>query len=66
MISARTKAALAAAKARGVRLVGQRGSLDRMGRMARKGNAASAKRSEDRLPHSRPPSLRRRPAQEPS
>jgi DNA invertase Pin-like site-specific DNA recombinase len=40
MISARTKAALAAAKARGVRLGGQRGSLDRMGRMARKGNAA--------------------------
>ena len=30
MISARTKAALAAAKARGVRLGGQRGSLDRM------------------------------------
>lgn len=58
MISARTKAALAAAKARGVRLGGQRGSLDRMGRMARKGNAASAtvrcaasaKRNEDLLP----------------
>jgi DNA invertase Pin-like site-specific DNA recombinase len=58
MISARTKAALAAAKARGVRLGGQRGSLDRMGRMAQKGNAASAtvrsaasaKRNEDLLP----------------
>jgi DNA invertase Pin-like site-specific DNA recombinase len=58
MISARTKAALAAAKTRGVRLGGQRGSLDRMGRMARKGNvasaivrrAASAKRNEDLLP----------------
>jgi DNA invertase Pin-like site-specific DNA recombinase len=58
MISARTKAALAAAKARGVRLGGQRGSLDRMGHMARKGNAASAavrqaasaKRNEDLLP----------------
>src|SRR5271155_3430985 len=31
MISARTKAALGAAKARGVKLGGQRGSLDRMG-----------------------------------
>jgi DNA invertase Pin-like site-specific DNA recombinase len=58
MISARTKAALAAAKARGVELGGQRGSLDRMGRMALKGNAASiakrgaavAKRNEDLLP----------------
>lgn len=58
MISARTKAALAAAKARGVRLGGQRGSLDRMEAMARKGNAASAavrraasaKRNEDLLP----------------
>jgi len=58
MISARTKAALAAAKARGVRLGGQRGSLERMGSMARKGNAASAtvrrataaKRNEDLLP----------------
>ena len=37
MISARTKAALAAARARGVELGGQRGSLDRMRRMARKG-----------------------------
>lgn len=58
MISARTKAALAAAKARGVELGGQRGSLDRMGRMAQKGNAAStavrraavAKRNEDLFP----------------
>ena len=58
MISARTKAALGAAKARGVRLGGQRGSLDRMEAMARKGNAASAivrqaasaKRNEDLLP----------------
>jgi DNA invertase Pin-like site-specific DNA recombinase len=58
MISSRTKAALAAAKARGVRLGGQRGSLDRMERMASKGNAASAtvrgaaraKRNEDLLP----------------
>jgi DNA invertase Pin-like site-specific DNA recombinase len=58
MISARTVAALGAAKARGVKLGGQRGSLDRMSRMARKGNvasaavrrAASAKRNEDLLP----------------
>jgi DNA invertase Pin-like site-specific DNA recombinase len=58
MISARTKAALGAAKARGVKLGGQRGNLDRMGSMARKGNAASAivrraagaKRNEDLLP----------------
>jgi DNA invertase Pin-like site-specific DNA recombinase len=58
MISARTKAALGAAKARGVKLGGQRGSPDRMGSMARKGNAASAtvrraasaKRNEDLLP----------------
>jgi DNA invertase Pin-like site-specific DNA recombinase len=58
MISARTKAALAAAKARGVVLGGQRGSLDRMWPMARKGNkasaavrnAAAAKRNEDLLP----------------
>jgi DNA invertase Pin-like site-specific DNA recombinase len=58
MISARTKAALAAAKARGVELGGQRGSLDRMARMAQKGNVASAtvrratvaKRNEDLLP----------------
>jgi DNA invertase Pin-like site-specific DNA recombinase len=34
MISARTKAALAAAKARGVELGGQRGSLDRMSRIS--------------------------------
>jgi DNA invertase Pin-like site-specific DNA recombinase len=58
MISARTKAALGAAKARGVKLGGQRGSLDRMGPMAKQGNAASAivrraacaKRNEDLLP----------------
>jgi DNA invertase Pin-like site-specific DNA recombinase len=58
MISARTKAALAAAKARGVRLGGQRGSPERMEGMGRKGNAASAtvrraataKRNEDLLP----------------
>jgi DNA invertase Pin-like site-specific DNA recombinase len=58
MISARTKSALAAAKARGVELGGQRGNLDRMAGMARKGNAASiakrgaavAKRNEDLLP----------------
>jgi DNA invertase Pin-like site-specific DNA recombinase len=58
MISSRTKAALAAAKARGVELGGQRGSLDRMGRMAQKGNTASAavrkaaasKRNEDLSP----------------
>jgi DNA invertase Pin-like site-specific DNA recombinase len=58
MISAHTKAALAAAKARGVKLGGQRGSLDRMRPMARKGNVASAavrstsaaKRNEDLLP----------------
>jgi DNA invertase Pin-like site-specific DNA recombinase len=58
MISARTKAALAAAKARGVVLGGQRGSADRMERIGRKGNAASAavrreaaaKRNQDLLP----------------
>jgi DNA invertase Pin-like site-specific DNA recombinase len=42
MISARTKAALAAAKARGVTLGGLRGSQERMGMMASKANAASA------------------------
>jgi DNA invertase Pin-like site-specific DNA recombinase len=58
MISTRTKAALAAAKARGVALGGQRGSVDRMKRIGRKGNAASAavrseavaKRNEDLMP----------------
>ena len=40
-ISARTKAALGAAKARGVRLGGQRSSLKRMAAMARQGNVAS-------------------------
>jgi DNA invertase Pin-like site-specific DNA recombinase len=58
MISARTKAALAAAKARGVELGGQRGSPDRMSHIAQKGNAASttvrravaAKRNEDLVP----------------
>jgi DNA invertase Pin-like site-specific DNA recombinase len=58
MISARTKAALGAAKARGVVLGGRRGSVDRMARIGRKGNAASArarsqaaaKRNADLLP----------------
>jgi DNA invertase Pin-like site-specific DNA recombinase len=58
MISARTKAALAAAKARGVALGGQRGSLDRMASMAAKGTRVSAtvrqetasKRRADLLP----------------
>jgi DNA invertase Pin-like site-specific DNA recombinase len=58
MISARTTAALAAAKARGVALGGQRGDLSRMKSMAAKGTKASAKprsmnaarRNEDLLP----------------
>jgi DNA invertase Pin-like site-specific DNA recombinase len=58
MISARTKAALEAAKARGVALGGMRGSLDRMKGMAAKGTRASAtvrqeiasKRRDDLLP----------------
>jgi DNA invertase Pin-like site-specific DNA recombinase len=58
MISARTKAALAAAKARGVNLGGLRGSLVRMKAIGSKGNIASAivrsntaaKRNEDLLP----------------
>jgi DNA invertase Pin-like site-specific DNA recombinase len=58
MISARTKAALGAAKARGVVLGGRRGSVERMARIGRKGNAASAsvrsqvaaKRNDDLLP----------------
>lgn len=58
MISARTKAALGAAKARGVVLGGRRGSVERMERIGRKGNAASArvrsktaaKRNEDLIP----------------
>jgi len=58
MISARTKAALEAAKARGVKLGGQRGSLERMRGMAAKGTRASAtvrqqaaaKRRDDLLP----------------
>jgi DNA invertase Pin-like site-specific DNA recombinase len=58
MISARTKAALQAAKARGVALGGQRGSLERMRGMAAKGTRVSAvvrqqsaaKRRDDLLP----------------
>jgi DNA invertase Pin-like site-specific DNA recombinase len=58
MISARTKAALGAAKARGVTLGGQRGEVKRMKAMAKKGNIASvaarslqaAKRNEDLRP----------------
>ncbi len=58
MISARTVAALGAAKARGVVLGGKRGEPSRMRAMAAKGNAASAaarsetaaKRREDLLP----------------
>ena len=42
LISARTKAALAAAKARGAILGGQRGPVDRMASMALKGNRQSA------------------------
>jgi DNA invertase Pin-like site-specific DNA recombinase len=57
MISARTKAALAAAKGCGINLGGQRGNLDRMKNMSQKGDAASAavrsvaaaKRNEDLL-----------------
>ena len=56
MISARTKAALAAARARGVKLGGQRGSPERMRHVAQKGKRAAsavirrtavAKRNED-------------------
>jgi DNA invertase Pin-like site-specific DNA recombinase len=58
MISARTTAALAAAKARGKRLGGLRGKPERMKTMAAKGNSASvearqtsaAKRAADLLP----------------
>ena len=58
MISARTKAALMAAKARGVILGGQRGSVERMASMAAKGTRQSAavrqesaaKRRADLLP----------------
>jgi DNA invertase Pin-like site-specific DNA recombinase len=58
MISARTKAALQAAKARGVALGGQRGSLARMKSMADKGTRSSIsarqqtaiKRRDDLLP----------------
>ena len=58
MISARTKAALTAAKARGVELGGMRGSMDRMAGMAAKGTVASiavrrdiaAKRNSDIIP----------------
>jgi len=58
MISARTKGALAAAKARGVVLGGQRGSVERMADMAAKGTRVSgiirqktaASRRDDLLP----------------
>ena len=58
MISARTKAALAAAKARGVSLGGQRGDVNRMASMAAHGTRLSAavrqevaaKRNADLLP----------------
>jgi DNA invertase Pin-like site-specific DNA recombinase len=58
MISARTVAALAAAKARGAQLGGRRGDMARMEAMAAKGTKASAavrgataaKRNEDLLP----------------
>ncbi len=58
MISARTKAALTAAKARGVSLGGRRGSIERMVSMAAKGTRQSAivrrgsadKRRADLLP----------------
>ena len=58
MISARTKAALAAARARGVVLGGQRGTLERMSRIAASGTRQSAlvrreaadKRRTDMLP----------------
>ena len=58
MISARTKAALTAAKARGVALGGQRGKVSRMASMAAKGakvsakvrQEAAAKRRDDLLP----------------
>jgi DNA invertase Pin-like site-specific DNA recombinase len=58
MISARTVAALAAAKARGVALGGHRGDISRMEAMAAIGTKASAaargakaaKRNEDLLP----------------
>src|SRR3984885_14074495 len=58
MISSRTTAALAAAKARGVALGGLRGAAGRMRRVAAKGNkasamvrsAAAAKRHQDLIP----------------
>jgi DNA invertase Pin-like site-specific DNA recombinase len=58
MISDRTKAALSAAKVRGVELGGRRGQLERMPAMAAKGNkasaavrsAAAAKRNDDLMP----------------
>jgi DNA invertase Pin-like site-specific DNA recombinase len=58
MISARTVAALAAAKARGIALGGRRGDISRMEAMAARGTIASAaarsalaaKRNEDLLP----------------
>jgi DNA invertase Pin-like site-specific DNA recombinase len=49
MISARTKAALQAAKARGTKLGGQRGSRTRMASMAAKGARASAQKRQESI-----------------
>jgi DNA invertase Pin-like site-specific DNA recombinase len=48
MISARTVAALAAAKARGVALGGRRGDMSRMAAMAAKGTKASSEARSDK------------------